>query len=199
MGITFTPLNDTERDQLAAALRRNAGDGAALLLDRRDTTFRGAADELPTDLEVVTAIRSVPCHYSHGGNYTLPRSGQAMLRFQGVLVAESDGERQTGRGQNRWHELAVYRTAAGQHVVRIAYRTRYQGELDHDTAEVCATPDAVAAALTRYPVEQHVRGFPPGEVYQERQAKLLTDMRARYDAQVSGILAELPECAEEVA
>lgn len=64
MGITFTPLAPREREQLEQALHRNAGDGAALLTDRRDTTFRGEADDLPDDTEVVTAIRSVPCHYS---------------------------------------------------------------------------------------------------------------------------------------
>jgi hypothetical protein len=60
----FTPASPAERDALAAALRRNGTDGAALLLDRRDTTFRGTGElTVPTDDEVITAIKSVPCHY----------------------------------------------------------------------------------------------------------------------------------------
>jgi hypothetical protein len=31
-------------------------------MDRRDTSFLGVTDEVP-DEEVITAIRSVPCHY----------------------------------------------------------------------------------------------------------------------------------------
>jgi hypothetical protein len=32
------------------------------LLDRRDTSFAGVTDEV-TDEEVISAIKSVPCHY----------------------------------------------------------------------------------------------------------------------------------------
>jgi hypothetical protein len=58
----FRPLNELERKQLVNALRGNAEQGRALLLDRRDTSFAGSADDVP-DEEVISAIRSVPCHY----------------------------------------------------------------------------------------------------------------------------------------
>jgi hypothetical protein len=58
----FRPLNDTERRQLITALRGNADTGSALLMDRRDTSFLGIAEEV-TDEEVINAIKSVPCHY----------------------------------------------------------------------------------------------------------------------------------------
>lgn len=58
----FRPLNDTERRQLATALRGNAESDRVMLMDRRDTSFAGTTDEV-TDEEVITAIRSVPCHY----------------------------------------------------------------------------------------------------------------------------------------
>jgi len=44
------------------ALRGNAESNLAILMDRRDTSFVGVADEVP-DEEVITAIKSVPCHY----------------------------------------------------------------------------------------------------------------------------------------
>jgi hypothetical protein len=59
----FRPLNDLERRQLVTALRGNADTGTALLMDRRDTSFLGIADDEATDEEVINAIRSVPCHY----------------------------------------------------------------------------------------------------------------------------------------
>jgi hypothetical protein len=59
----FRPLNDTDRQKLIAALRGNAESNTAILMDRRDTSFAGVADEV-TDDEVISAIRSVPCHYA---------------------------------------------------------------------------------------------------------------------------------------
>jgi len=58
----FRPLNDSERRQLVAALRGNAESDRAILLDPRDTSFLGSSDEVADD-EVISAIKSVPCHY----------------------------------------------------------------------------------------------------------------------------------------
>lgn len=58
----FRPLSETERKTLVNALRGNAEDGLAVLMDRQTTSFIGTADEVP-DEEVINAIRSVPCHY----------------------------------------------------------------------------------------------------------------------------------------
>jgi len=58
----FRPLNTLERQQLITALRGNADQNRVLLMDRRDTSFVGLAEEVP-DEEVINAIKSVPCHY----------------------------------------------------------------------------------------------------------------------------------------
>ena len=58
----FRPLNDVERKQLISALRGNAERGDVLLMDRRDTSFAGIAEDVPED-EVINAIKSVPVHY----------------------------------------------------------------------------------------------------------------------------------------
>jgi hypothetical protein len=58
----FRPLNDTERQQLLTALRGNVENDLAILTDRRDTSFAGTTGEIG-DEEVISAIRSVPCHY----------------------------------------------------------------------------------------------------------------------------------------
>jgi len=58
----FRPLNDIERRNLITALRGNADGNRVLLLDPRDTSFAGTSDEV-TDDEVISAIKSVPCHY----------------------------------------------------------------------------------------------------------------------------------------
>lgn len=58
----FRPLSDTDRRQLTAALRGNAESNRTILMDRRDTSFAGTTEEV-TDEEVISAIKSVPCHY----------------------------------------------------------------------------------------------------------------------------------------
>ncbi len=58
----FRPLKEVERSELLAALRRNAREDRAILIDRRDTSFAGTAEDVPDD-EVIAAIQSVPCHY----------------------------------------------------------------------------------------------------------------------------------------
>jgi hypothetical protein len=58
----FRPLNDTERRQLIGARRGNAENDLAILMDGKTTTFAGTSEEV-TDAEVISAIKSVPCHY----------------------------------------------------------------------------------------------------------------------------------------
>ena len=58
----FRPLNSEEREKLIDALRGNAEDNLAILMNRRDTSFAGCSAEV-SDEEVISAIQSVPCHY----------------------------------------------------------------------------------------------------------------------------------------
>jgi hypothetical protein len=58
----FRPLKTDERQKLIDALRGNAQDNLAILMDRRDTSFIGSSEEV-SDEEVISAIQSVPCHY----------------------------------------------------------------------------------------------------------------------------------------
>lgn len=58
----FRPVNSDERQKLIDALRGNAQDNLAILMDRSDTSFVGSSEEI-SDEEVISAIQSVPCHY----------------------------------------------------------------------------------------------------------------------------------------
>lgn len=58
----FRPLTEDERRQLVTALKANSQDSRAILMDRRTTRFLGTTEDV-TDDEVITAIKSVPCHY----------------------------------------------------------------------------------------------------------------------------------------
>ncbi len=58
----FQAPSETERSDLLTALHHNATQNRPILMDRHDTHFVGATDEI-TDDEVIGAIKSVPCHY----------------------------------------------------------------------------------------------------------------------------------------
>jgi hypothetical protein len=58
----FRPVTTEERTKLIEALRGNAEDNLAILMDRRDTSFLGSSAQVSDD-EVISAIQSVPCHY----------------------------------------------------------------------------------------------------------------------------------------
>ena len=133
-----------------------------------------------------------------GGNFTLRRSGQPPLRFQGELIASADGQRRNGCKQDRWHELAVYRTQGGKYVVKIAYRTRWPGENDHEAAKVVDDARSVGTALSTYDPVEFVAGFPASDAYAGKQARLLQDLRLRYDALVSEVTAD-EDFAETIA
>jgi ABC-type cobalamin transport system ATPase subunit len=60
--MNFRPLSIAERAALQNALRENAEQDRAILMDKHDTTFAGTTAEV-TDEEVISAVRSVPCHY----------------------------------------------------------------------------------------------------------------------------------------
>lgn len=58
----FKKLAPQEQKSLHEALRRNAEADTPLRMNRLDTTFIDSGTE-PTDDEVISIIRSVPCHY----------------------------------------------------------------------------------------------------------------------------------------
>lgn len=58
----FRPVSAEEQKQLIAALRGNAEDNLAILMDRKDTSFTGVSAEIPAE-EVISAIQAVPVHY----------------------------------------------------------------------------------------------------------------------------------------
>ena len=57
----FRRMTEDERAKLGLALRENADSGKPLLMDARDTRFLDSGD--PHDEEVISAIKSIPCHY----------------------------------------------------------------------------------------------------------------------------------------
>lgn len=129
----------------------------------------------------------------------LKRTGDAPLAFVGELISEVSSKTPNS---SRWHEIGIYRTAQGNWVLEIVYRTQWEGELDNHVALwLTHTPGEmldIGAALKHYDPTSHVQGYPPNEFYRDRQARLLADMQRRYDDLVTQLL-DSPEFALRIA
>ena len=122
-------------------------------------------------------------------DYTLPRTGDRPLAFRGELLAESDGEVTDGQHNNRYHALALYRTASGRLVAHVAYHTEWVGEQESSTVYVADTPADLADALKSHNPCSTLVGMPRG--MEARQASRDEWVRSRYLAQVGEVLSVL--------
>jgi hypothetical protein len=78
--------------------------------------------------------------------FSLQRSGQLPLRFNGELLAVADSKRPDGV---RWSELGIYRLDDGRYVVHSVGRTKHPNERDRFAATICDGATAVLRALVR--------------------------------------------------
>ncbi len=121
----------------------------------------------------------------------LTRTGDAPLAFTGRMLADVSGKRLAEGDVPRWHDLAIYETAAGQYVVAIGYRTTWKGEMGRDSLAVVADRNELRDALKRYDPVAHVQGFPPGSQFAEKQARLVAMMRQQWDNLITMALNEV--------
>lgn len=143
---------------------------------------------------------------------TLPRTGDRPLQFEGEPIAIASSEHLRGDGDaTRWHELALYLLkgsgpknskgrAPQQYILAIGYRTRWQGELDHDQAEAFDSLEDVVTFLKNHdPTGGVLRVRGQGAAYEglrRKEIRRLAELSERWDAAVSLLLAELPEVIE---
>lgn len=133
---------------------------------------------------------------------TINRTGNAPLAFAGRLIAEVSSQAPDGANnhlRNRWHDLAVYRTAAGRYVASVTYRTRWQGEIEHTSAADLDTPGDVATWLRAYCPTDHVTGYPLGAAYDAKRRRLHQELTLGYDDALTRLLAADPAFAERVS
>jgi len=131
--------------------------------------------------------------------YVISRTGDVPLKFEGILIAESDGKWAAGKDQNRWHNLRIYRTSKGNFVAELEYLTCWQGELGFHAATVCGSASEAAEWFKGGIPAIYVQGFPDKPEYQERQANLLGWIEKRLADQISDLFDQISEVsAEEV-
>lgn len=118
---------------------------------------------------------------------TLNRTGDRPLKFAGEMITEADTRENQGPGQNRWWELALYRSDSGKYVLAIEYHSQWQGEHASHTAYVCDDAEDLTEAAKAHPYLAGVSGFPPG--HDDRQQRLEASLKRCWEQGLSGILA----------
>lgn len=66
------------------------------------------------------------------------------LHFHGIELGSASSKKP---GKNRWFEVTIYKTRAGQYIVAGIGRTMIQGEVDKHWAQVCERPEGVIEKL----------------------------------------------------
>lgn len=79
--------------------------------------------------------------------YTLKRTGNRPLRFEGDLVAEESTKVMNGQENNRWHEFHLYRTSGGCFFLSVTYDSHWQGEERHCQVEELGSIESVTKFL----------------------------------------------------
>lgn len=121
-------------------------------------------------------------------NVTLERTGKPPLVFTGTVVSESLGSPGNDPAHERYHNIVIWRTKAGKWIGEVEYVTERKGEVNYYAAEAFDDPQELAAALHEYDPTGYVAGYPPLPAFKERQERLLQDIRARFEKQVSEVL-----------
>jgi len=126
--------------------------------------------------------------------YTITRTGDRPLKFNGEVLAESSSKKPDGPCSSRYWDLALWRTDSGKFVLSAGYFTQWQGESRREDVFVEATAEAAAEQLQKHDYLAPVVGFPPG--HEDRQHRLEQQLTLCWEAAVTEILSALP--AEEI-
>jgi arylamine N-acetyltransferase len=129
--------------------------------------------------------------------YTISRTGDVPLKFEGEHLTGVSTQQIGGKDRNRWYEMDLYRTRGGKYVLKIHYMTLWQGEQFTSHVILCDDPAGVRKALLEFDPMRDVSGYPPGEAYAEKQARLertlMLDWAAGIRELFAGIETEFSE------
>lgn len=67
--------------------------------------------------------------------YLITRDGKSPLSFTGEELGNASSRTVSGHDSTRWTTIHLYRTKKGNFIALKAFRTQWQGESDHNSAE----------------------------------------------------------------
>lgn len=125
--------------------------------------------------------------------FVLARTGDIPLRMTGVMLASMSTQFCNGRDRNRWHNVTVYH--GRRYVAHVEWHSQWEGESQHSTCLIADTLDELADDIRSYDPLQYLMGFPDGQQFEKKQARLEQAIISDWDSMLSELFVKL-EVAE---
>lgn len=125
------------------------------------------------------------------------RTGQESLSFKGAQVAQSTSKGHPGL-LRRSHQLALYKTEAGNWVLSVVYHTEWTSERPWHRADVCRDRDALLDLLTEDYDPCDDINLPPGERFDDMAADIEKAVNDGWGIAVTALLEQVKELDETI-
>jgi hypothetical protein len=100
-------------------------------------------------------------------------TGQVPFAFIGDITEEWSCQYVNGIEQIRWHEISLYSIAdSDEEILEIKYRTQWQREVGHTEFHYINDELVLATLLQLYDPLLYLEGYPKGQEFETKQAKL---------------------------
>ena len=121
--------------------------------------------------------------------YTLKRSGDRALAFQGRLVASAGEQGAHGEGKERWHTVSIYHTETDRLVAYVEYHATWEGEEEWQVAYVADSADELIRQLQEHDPMECVFGYPETPQFKSRNEQMKRVLLTRFDNALAKVLA----------
>ena len=125
--------------------------------------------------------------------YTLKRTGNRPLQFEGELVAEESTKIMYGQENNRWHEFHLYRTGTGRFFLSLVYDSQWQGEERNCQVEELGSIESITEFLQFEYDPLQFMGIRPGGDRTENEEFAANKLLRNYKLGITEILKGFPE------
>jgi hypothetical protein len=99
-------------------------------------------------------------------------TGELSLEFDGISLISESNHWVNGQDRNRYHSIDIYEPSDGGYILHICFVTHWQGEHDQKEVWELGTLDQVVKILENYDPIEFLIGFPNGQHFAEKQARL---------------------------
>jgi|GEM_PF-5638031 len=126
--------------------------------------------------------------------YVARRTGKRDLAFDGILVADGRQGCPLDGDKHRRHTIRIWRVrVASEEVDSYVVEAGYESAWDHELTAYEALLCDSASQVTDFLLERQplgFRGYPDGEQFARKQARLQADLEAAYKALCTQVLNE---------
>lgn len=125
----------------------------------------------------------------------LSRTGDRPLVFDGECLSEVENRHFSGKEQNRWFQLGLYKINGGDYVLHVGYRTIWQNETDIDDVTIYSSLNDIPPylnAMAHHAINDYMN-LPIGAQFEEKRELITKQLRMGFLQSVTELLKDFPE------